>query len=53
MQLALQNGLHMFSKRQDFTRAKLGRDEIQETFTARLWSCCKIVCHGYGITLSI
>lgn len=47
MQLALQNGLHMFSKRQDFARSRLDRDEIRETFTARLWSCCKIVCHGY------
>lgn len=44
MQLAIQNGLHMFSKRQDFTKNTLRQDESEETFRARLWSYCKIVC---------
>lgn len=48
MQLAIQNGLHMFSKRQDFTRNSLRQDQSEELFRAKLWSYCKIVCQRYA-----
>jgi hypothetical protein len=45
MQLCLQNGLHMHSKRQDFSHAFLIKDTTQEKSRACLWAWCKVVCH--------
>ncbi|EXJ68017.1 uncharacterized protein A1O5_08632 [Cladophialophora psammophila CBS 110553] len=44
MQLCLQNGLHMHSKRQDFSQAFLVKDANQEMSRARLWAWFKVVC---------
>lgn len=45
MQLSLQNGLHMLSKRQDFSQNNLVRDRNQEISRVRLWAWCKVICH--------
>ena len=45
MQLALQNGLHTFSKRQDFSDAQIDKDISEELYRVRLWVHCKMVCH--------
>jgi Fungal specific transcription factor domain len=45
MQLALQNGLHMRSARQDFSQNHLSSDTTtQEIFRIRLWGWCKVIC---------
>jgi transcriptional regulatory protein LEU3 len=43
MQLALQNGLHIFGNRQDFSRTRLWPDENEDVNRARLWAHCLIV----------
>lgn len=45
IQLSLQHGLHMLSKRQDFSHNNLATDNSQEVFRARLWAWCKVICH--------
>ena len=44
MQLSLQNGLHMLSKRQDFSQSHIVKDTNQEIFRTRLWAWCKVTC---------
>jgi hypothetical protein len=44
LQLCLQNGLHMRSKRQDFSQSPLVTDANEEIFRERLWAWCKVVC---------
>jgi hypothetical protein len=52
MQLALQNGLHSFGRRQDFT-VQITQNEKQDLFRPRLWSNCKAVCQMYVLHLFI
>ena len=51
MQLAMQNGLHIFSDGQEFSRTMLrsgSNDKAHDvTVRARLWACCVIVCQRY------
>ncbi|KAJ5593909.1 uncharacterized protein N7459_000117 [Penicillium hispanicum] len=42
MQLAMQNGLHFFKKKQDFT-TQIAPNPVDIGFRARLWSYCKVV----------
>ncbi|KFZ22563.1 hypothetical protein V502_02873, partial [Pseudogymnoascus sp. VKM F-4520 (FW-2644)] len=50
LQLALQNGLHMRSKRQDFAQNQLIKETLnQEKFMIRLWGWCKVICHCTNI----
>ena len=51
-QLAVQNGLHTFSRRQDFAKPVLGSDESQDVFRATLWGYCRIVTQ-LSVTLSL
>lgn len=44
LQLCLQNGLHMRSKRQDFSQSLLVTNANEEIFRDRLWAWCKVVC---------
>jgi hypothetical protein len=46
LQLCLQNGLHMRSKRQDFVQSVLMTDSQAEIFRERLWAWCKVVCRS-------
>ncbi|KFY91885.1 hypothetical protein V500_04417 [Pseudogymnoascus sp. VKM F-4518 (FW-2643)] len=50
LQLALQNGLHMRSKRQDFAQNQLIKETLnQEISLVRLWGWCKVICHCTNI----
>ena len=48
MQLAMQNGLHIFSDGQEFARTRLrlrsNDKENDAQFRARLWACCVTIC---------
>ncbi|KIW80842.1 hypothetical protein Z517_03865 [Fonsecaea pedrosoi CBS 271.37] len=43
-QLSQQNGLHMLSRRQDFSHNHLIRDTNSDIFLATLWAWCKLIC---------
>ncbi|KAH8699103.1 hypothetical protein BGW36DRAFT_406939 [Talaromyces proteolyticus] len=48
MQLAIQNGLHFFGRRQDFI-TQIAQNETKDVFRPRLWSYCKAVCQVTNI----
>lgn len=49
MQIAIQNGLHVFGNGQDFARTVLWPDESERAFRAQLWAYCLFTCQRYDV----